>query len=50
VGAIFVAEPEAQVGVRLGSSVRVHGGIGYRAASTDGLSGASGSVSVQFGR
>ena len=31
----FVAEPEAQVVVRLGA-VRAHGGIGYRATSTDG--------------
>jgi|RhiMetdeSRZDD1v2_1073273.scaffolds.fasta_scaffold02550_19 hypothetical protein len=46
----FVAEPEAQVVVRFGSSIRLQGGIGYRATSTDGLSGASGSVSVQFGR
>lgn len=46
----FVAEPEAQVVVRLGSSIRVQGGVGYRAVSDNGLSGASGSVSVQFGR
>lgn len=46
----FVAEPEAQVVVRLGSWIRAQGGIGYRATSADGLSGASGSVSVQFGR
>lgn len=46
----FVAEPEAQVVVRLGSWARMQGGIGYRATSTDGLSGTSGSVSVQFGR
>jgi len=46
----FVAEPEAQVVVRLGSSIRLQGGVGYRATSADGLSGASGSVSVQFGR
>ena len=46
----FVAEPEAQVVWRVGSWARVQGGVGYRATSTDGLSGASGSVSVQFGR
>ena len=46
----FVAEPEAQVVWRVGSWARVQGGIGYRATSADGLSGASGSVSVQFGR
>jgi hypothetical protein len=46
----FVAEPEAQVVVRLGTSIRVLGGIGYRATSANGLNGASGSVSVQFGR
>ena len=46
----FVAEPEAQVVVRLGSSMRLQGGVGYRAASENGLSGVSGSVSMQFGR
>ncbi len=46
----FVAEPEAQVGVRLGSWIRVQGGVGYRATSSDNLNGASGSLSVQFGR
>jgi len=46
----FVAEPEAQVVWRVGSWARVQGGVGYRATSTDGLSGASGSLSVQFGR
>jgi hypothetical protein len=46
----FVAEPEAQVVWRMGSWARVQGGVGYRATSADGLSGASGSVSVQFGR
>ena len=46
----FVAEPEAQVVWRAGSWARLQGGVGYRATSTDGLSGASGSVSVQFGR
>ena len=46
----FVAEPEAQVVVRLGSSVRLLGGIGYRMTSAHGLDGTSGSISVQFGR
>jgi hypothetical protein len=46
----FVAEPEAQVVVRLGTSIRVLGGVGYRATSAHGLNGATGSVSVQFGR
>lgn len=46
----FVAEPEAQVVVRLGSWIRLQGGVGYRATSSDNTNGASGSVSVQFGR
>jgi hypothetical protein len=46
----FVAEPEAQVVFRFGSMVRLQAGAGYRATSADGLSGASGSISVQFGR
>ena len=46
----FVAEPEAQVVIRFGSMVRLQAGAGYRATSADGLSGASGSISVQFGR
>ena len=46
----FVAEPEAQIVVRFGPSIRLQGGVGYRATSANGLSGASGSVSVQFGR
>lgn len=46
----FVAEPEAQVVVRFGSAVRLQGGVGYRATSQDGLSGVSGSISLQFGR
>jgi hypothetical protein len=46
----FVAEPEAQLVVRLGSWIRAQAGIGYRATSTDGLSGATGSISMQFGR
>jgi len=46
----FVAEPEAQIVVRFGSSMRLQGGIGYRATSQDGLSGVSGGISLQFGR
>jgi hypothetical protein len=46
----FVAEPEAQIVVRFGPSLRVQGGVGYRSTSAHDLSGASGSVSVQFGR
>ena len=46
----FVAEPEAQVVIRFGSSLRLQAGVGYRATSAGNLSGASGSVSVQFGR
>jgi hypothetical protein len=46
----FVAEPEAQVVVRFGSWIRAQAGIGYRATSTDGLSGTSGSISMQFGK
>jgi len=46
----FVAEPEAQVVFRFGSTVRLQVGAGYRATSADGLSGASGSIGVQIGR
>jgi hypothetical protein len=46
----FVAEPEAQIVVRFGRSVRLQGGVGYRATSADRLSGPSGSISLQFGR
>jgi hypothetical protein len=46
----FVAEPEAQIVVRFGASVRLQGGVGYRATSANGLNGASGSVTMQFGR
>ena len=46
----FVAEPEAQIVVRFGSSARLQGGIGYRATSENGLSGVSGSIGLQFGR
>ena len=46
----FVGEPEAQIVLRLGPSFRVQGGVGYRATSANGLDGATGSISVQFGR
>ena len=46
----FIAEPEAQVVVRLASWIRLQGGVGYRATSSENTNGASGSVSVQFGR
>jgi hypothetical protein len=46
----FVAEPEAQIVVRFGTSVRLQGGVGYRATPANGLSGPSGSISLQFGR
>ncbi len=48
--AFFVAEPEAQVVVRMASWIRLQGGVGYRATSSDNTNGASGSLSVQFGR
>ena len=48
--AFFVAEPEAQVVVRFAPSARLQGGVGYRATSANGLSGLSGSISVQIGR
>lgn len=46
----LVAEPEAQIVIRFGDVARLQGGVGYRAVSERGLSGASGSISVQFGR
>lgn len=46
----FVAEPEAQIVIRFGAHVRLQAGAGYRATSTNGLSGASGSLSVQIGK
>ena len=48
--AFFVAEPEAQIVVRFAPSARLQGGVGYRATSANGLSGLSGSISVQIGR
>ena len=48
----FIGEPEVQVAARVGSSVRIVGGIGYRFTSADfyNLNGVLGSISVQFGR
>ena len=48
----FIGEPEVQVAARLGDSVRLVGGIGYRFTSSDfyKLNGVLGSISVQFGR
>jgi hypothetical protein len=47
----FVAEPEMQVVARFGSRVSLHAGVGYRLTSShDDLNGASGSLSLQFGR
>jgi PEGA domain-containing protein len=47
----FVAEPEAQFIARLSSFMRLHVGAGYRFTSSHGdFDGASGSVSLQFGR
>ena len=33
-----------------GYVIHTRGGVGYRATSTNGLSGASGSIGLQFGR
>jgi hypothetical protein len=49
----FVAEPEANLTVRLSKRVRLAGGLGYRAVSRDRrdgtqLSGATGSLGLQF--
>lgn len=49
----FVAEPEANLTVRLTKGVRLAGGVGYRAVSRDHrngtqLSGATGSLGLQF--
>ena len=48
--AFFVADPEAQIVIHFGSSVRVQGSVGYRATSTSRLNGATGGISVQIGR
>ena len=46
----FVADPEAQLVIHLGSGVRVQGSVGYRATSTSSFNGATGGISVQIGR
>jgi hypothetical protein len=48
----FIGEPEVRVAARLGDSVRLVGGVGYRFTSSDfyKLNGVVGSISVQFGR
>jgi len=48
----FIGEPEVQVAARIGRSVRLVGGIGYRFTSSDfyNLNGVSGTISVQFGK
>jgi len=48
----FIGEPEVQVAARIGRSVRLVGGVGYRFTSSDfyNLNGVSGTISVQFGK
>ena len=46
----FIAEPEAQLAVHFGSSVRLQGSVGYRATSTNRLNGVTGGISIQIGR
>ena len=48
--AFFVADPEAQLVIHFGSSVRLQGSVGYRATSESRLNGVTGGVSVQIGR
>jgi PEGA domain len=48
--AFFIADPEAQLVIHFGSSVRVQGSVGYRATSTSSLNGVTGGISVQIGR
>ena len=48
--AFFIADPEAQLVIRFGSSVRLQGSAGYRATSTSSLNGVTGGISVQIGR
>ncbi len=47
--AFFIADPEAQLVIRFGSSVRLQGSIGYRATSTSSLNGVTGGISIQIG-
>jgi hypothetical protein len=46
----FVADPEVQLVIHLGSGVRLQGSVGYRATSTESLNGATGGISIQIGR
>jgi len=48
----FIGEPQVQVAARLGDSMRLVGGVGYRFTSADfyNLNGVIGNVSFQFGR
>ena len=48
--AFFVADPEAQLVIHFGSSVRLQGSLGYRATSTSSVNGVTGGISVQIGR
>ena len=48
--AFFIADPEAQLVIHFGSSVRLQGSVGYRATSTSSLNGATGGISIQIGR
>ncbi len=47
--AFFIADPEAQLVIHFGSSVRLQGSVGYRATSTSRLNGVTGGISVQIG-
>jgi len=46
----FIADPEAQLVIHIGSNVRLQGSVGYRATSTSSLNGVTGGISVQMGR
>ena len=48
--AFFIADPEAQLVIHFGSSVRLQGSVGYRATSTSSLNGVTGGISIQIGR
>jgi hypothetical protein len=45
----FIADPEAQLVIHFGSSVRLQGSVGYRATSTSSLNGVTGGISIQIG-
>jgi hypothetical protein len=47
--AFFIADPEAQLVIHFGSSVRLQGSVGYRATSTGSLNGVTGGISIQIG-